>query len=503
MTEAQCTVEETVAWLKTCTKPGAEITLDSRAVKPGDVFVALKGAKADGLAWAEKAAAAGAAAVLYEPREAAPSLSVPVPSLSVPELRRRLGFIASAFYGEPSFEMVGIGITGTNGKTSISHWVSALLTCLGQPCAAIGTIGTFFKGSRFPAPALTTPDAASTQTLFKALKTAGAEAFAIEASSIGLDQGRLSGTAFKTAVFTNLTRDHLDYHGTFEAYEAAKARLFDWPGLACAVINADDACGRRFIERTVKRGVRTIAYTVSDETAAGAQMLAARTIRPTASGTAFTALWQGKEYDVAVRAIGRFNVLNLLAVVGTALSLGCEAAEVFATLSELDPPAGRLQRVASDEGPLCVVDYAHTPDALEKVLTALRETAEHRGGKLRVVFGAGGDRDHGKRPLMGETASRLADAVTVTSDNPRSEDPQSIIDMITAGCKAARTLMTEPDRRRAIEATVAEASPCDVVLVAGKGHEDYQEILGVKHHFSDVEVVRAALVARSEKVRIG
>ena len=501
MTEAQCTVEETVAWLKTCTKPGAEITLDSRAVKPGDVFVALKGAKADGLTWAEKAAAAGAAAVLYEPRESAPVLAVP--SLSVPELRRRLGFIASAFYGDPSFGMVGIGITGTNGKTSISHWVSALLTRLGQPCAAIGTIGTFFKGSRFPAPALTTPDAASTQTLFKALKTAGAEAFAIEASSIGLDQGRLSGTAFKTAVFTNLTRDHLDYHGTFEAYEAAKARLFDWPGLACAVINADDACGRRFIERTVKRGVRTIAYTVSDETAAGAQMLAARTIRPTASGTAFTALWQGKEYDVAVRAIGRFNVLNLLAVVGTALSLGCEAAEVFEALSELDPPVGRLQRVASDEGPLCVVDYAHTPDALEKVLTALRETAEHRGGKLRVVFGAGGDRDHGKRPLMGETASRLADAVTVTSDNPRSEDPQSIIDMITTGCKAARTLMTEPDRRRAIEATVAEASPCDVVLVAGKGHEDYQEILGVKHHFSDVEVVRAALAARSEKVRIG
>ena len=501
MTEAQCTVEETVAWLKTCTKPGAEITLDSRAVKPGDVFVALKGAKTDGLAWAEKAAAAGAAAVLYEPRETTPVLAVP--SLAVPELRRRLGLIASALYGEPSFGMVGIGITGTNGKTSISHWVSALLTRLGQPCAAIGTIGTFFKGSRFPAPALTTPDAASTQTLFKSLKTAGAEAFAIEASSIGLDQGRLSGTAFKTAVFTNLTRDHLDYHGTFEAYEAAKARLFDWPGLACAVINADDACGRRFIERTVKRGVRTIAYTVSDETAAGAQMLAARTIRPTASGTAFTVLWQGKEYDVAVRAIGRFNVLNLLAVAGTALSLGCEAAEVFAALGELDPPAGRLQRVASDEGPLCVVDYAHTPDALEKVLTALRETAEHRGGKLRVVFGAGGDRDHGKRPLMGETASRLADAVTVTSDNPRSEDPQSIIDMITAGCKAARTLVTEPDRRRAIEATVAEASPCDVVLVAGKGHEDYQEILGVKHHFSDVEVVRAALAARSEKVRIG
>lgn len=501
MTEAQGTVERTVAWLKTCTKPEVEMTLDSRAVKPGDVFAALKGAKTDGLAWAEKAAAAGAAAVLYEPRETVPALAVP--SLAVPELRQQLGFIASAFYGEPSSKMTGVGITGTNGKTSISHWVSALLTHLGRPCAAIGTIGTFFKGSRFPAPALTTPDAASTQTLFKSLKTAGAEAFAIEASSIGLDQGRLSGTVFETAVFTNLTRDHLDYHGTFEAYEAAKARLFDWPGLTCAVINADDACGRRFIERTVKRGVRTIAYTVTDERAEGAQMLAARAIRPTAAGTAFTALWQGKEYDVAVRAIGRFNVSNLLAVAGTAMSLGYEPAEVFAALGELEPPAGRLQRVASDDGPLCVVDYAHTPDALEKVLTALRETAEHRGGKLRVVFGAGGDRDHGKRPLMGETASRLADAVTVTSDNPRSEDPQSIIDMITAGCGKARTLVTEPDRRLAIEATVAAASPCDVVLVAGKGHEDYQEIQGVKHHFSDVEVVQAALAARREKVRIG
>ena len=494
MTEAERAPQAVAAWLKTCTKPDAVITLDSRAVKPGDVFVALKGAKADGLAWAEKA-------VLYEPREKTPRLAVP--SRAVPQLRRVLGDVASAFYGNPPAAMTGVGITGTNGKTSISHWVSALLTHLGRPCAAIGTIGTFFKGAQFPAPALTTPDAASTQTLFRSLKQAGAEAFAIEASSIGLQQGRLTGTAFKTAVFTTLTRDHLDYHGTFEAYEAAKAILFDWPGLTAAVINADDACGRRFIERTLKRGVRTIAYSVDGAAVAGAEKLTASDIRPTAAGTAFQVNWQNQSYAVSARVIGRFNVSNLLAAAGAALSLGFAPETVFAGLQTLTPPAGRLQVVSVGAGPLCAVDYAHTPDALEKVLTALKETVKHRGGKLRVVFGAGGDRDHGKRPLMGEVASRLADVVTVTSDNPRTEAPQTIIDMITAGCTGARSLTVDVDRRRAIEGAVAAAAEADVVLVAGKGHEDYQEIQGVKHHFSDAEVVREALLARGNEVRNG
>ena len=497
MTEVRLTANEAAKWLRQTVAPTARITLDSRTVRLGDVFVALKGEKADGLQWAEKAVAQGAAAVLYEPRETAPAVSVP--AAAVADLRRELGVIASDFYGRPSEKMAGVGVTGTNGKTSISHWVSALLTHLGTPCAAMGTIGTFFKGEQFPAPALTTPDAASTQTLFDDLLHAGAAAFAIEASSIGLDQGRLLGTDFKTAVFTNLTRDHLDYHGTFEAYEAAKAILFDWPSLSCAVINADDACGRRFIARTVARGVRTIAYTIEGREVQGAEMLGATAIHPASAGTAFAIVWQGKTHDVSVKSLGRFNVSNLLAAAGAALSLGMESEAVFAGLEKLTPPAGRLQVVPCEKGPLCVVDYAHTPDALEKALTALRETASHRGGRLTAVFGAGGDRDHGKRPLMGEVASRLADAVVVTSDNPRTEDPQSIIDMILSGCGKAPALTAIANRAEAIRRAVGEADGRDVILVAGKGHEDYQEIQGVKHHFSDVETVAQALASRQAR----
>lgn len=497
-TSETASARNVTAWLRRTVSSTADITLDSRAVKPGSVFVALKGARCDGLLWARKAIQAGAAAVLYEPRDETPALSVP--SLAVPGLRRMLGVVASDFYGAPSSLMAGIGITGTNGKTSISHWTSALLTHLGRPCAAIGTIGTFFKGERFPSPSLTTPDAASTQTLMKQLHAAGAGAFAIEASSIGLEQGRLDGTTFKTAVFTNLTRDHLDYHKTLEAYEAAKAILFDWPGLACAVINAEDAAGRRLAARTVGRGVRTIAY-ATRETAAleNVEVLRADEIRPTDSGTAFVVHWQGRRYEVQARTLGRFNVSNLLAAAGAVLSLGEDPERVMAQLSRIEPPAGRLQVLAQENAPLCVVDYAHTPDALEKVLVALRDTVGHRGGRLRVIFGAGGDRDHGKRPLMGMTASRLADAVVVTSDNPRSEDPASIIDMVLAGCGEARSLESIIDRREAIMKTVFAAEARDVILVAGKGHEDYQEIMGVKHHFSDVEVVRDALKRRKEQ----
>ena len=494
MTEVRLSCQEAVDWASSCAAAGAKMTLDSRTVSPGDVFVALKGGKTDGLLWAQKAVAAGAAAVLYEPRETVPPLAVP--AVAVDNLRRDLGFIASGFYEAPSEQMAGIGITGTNGKTSISHWTSALLTKLGRPAAAVGTIGTFFAGQKFPAPALTTPDAASTQTLLRDLVCAGCKAFAIEASSIGLDQGRLSGTALRTAVFTNLTRDHLDYHGTFEAYEAAKAILFDWPGLTCAVINADDDCGRRFIAHTLSRGIRTIAYSVTGAMVSGAENLVASDIRPSANGTGFTALWQGTSHPVDVKVLGRFNVSNLLAVAGAAISLGHEPRAVFSALASLVPPVGRLQIVSSGQAPLCVVDYAHTPDALEKVLVALRETAVHRGGKLKVIFGAGGDRDHGKRPLMGKTASMLADVVVVTSDNPRSEAPKSIIDMIVAGCDKAAELLVIEDRREAIMRVVKDSDVRDVILVAGKGHEDYQEIQGVKHHFSDAQVVRDALDER-------
>ena len=314
---------------------------------------------------------------------------------------------------------------------------------------------------------------------------------------------RLDGTAIETAVFTNLTRDHLDYHKTTQAYEAAKAVLFDWPGLKTAVINADDAAGRRFIVRTLERGVRTIATSLYEDCVVdGCEMLTAARITHDESGMRFTLCWQGKCHEVATKVFGRFNVSNFLSAAGAALSLGFDVEAICRALETLHAPVGRLQSVTRPQAPLAVVDYAHTPDALEKVLCALRETAESRGGKLICVFGAGGDRDAGKRPIMGVTASKLADACVITSDNPRTEDPAAIARAIEAGVPADRkhTVRMELDRRTAIVQSICEAQSRDVVLIAGKGHEDYQEVAGVRHPFDDLETAREAFNERHARL---
>lgn len=483
-------------WLHARCGAGAHLRIDSRDVASGDVFVALKGEKTDGLRFVPVAAARGARAVLTEERQV-PLAPSEIEVIEVKDLRRHLGTIASDFYGNPSDTLYGTAVTGTNGKTSISHWCAALLTRLSMPCAAIGTIGTFFLGSSFKAPALTTPDAVSTQGLLYDLKEAGAKAFAIEASSIGLVQGRLSGASFKTAVFTNLTRDHLDYHKTFEAYGKAKAILFDWPDLKNAVINLDDAFGRSLAKKTCERTVTTVGYCIEgvtpekDLTDLPVKRLVARCVRSSESGMCFEVLWDGKSYDLHARVLGLFNVYNLLAVAGVALTAGFAPEAVFENLAQLRPPAGRLQVFTRPGMPLAVVDYCHTPDAIEKALAALRPTARERGGRLWILVGAGGDRDHGKRPEMGRIAEQNADCVVVTSDNPRSENPAQIAADVCSGMKNP-ALVVILNRREAIIKTFCQARPEDIILVAGKGHEDYQEIAGVKHHFSDAETVREA-----------
>ncbi|RDU94853.1 UDP-N-acetylmuramoyl-L-alanyl-D-glutamate--2,6-diaminopimelate ligase [Trinickia dinghuensis] len=498
-------VADALDWLRAHTAAGAQLHADTRTLAAGDVFFAYAVDGADSRPHIAGAFEHGAAAVLYQPEGFSGSVD-PVRARAVPHLDRLAGEIASRWYGAPSESMRAIGVTGTNGKTSCSQWIAAALTALGEPCAVIGTLGTGMSGHLVHT-GFTTPDAPQTQRSLAQLAAAGARAVAMEVSSHALHQGRVNGTAFDIAVFTNLTQDHLDYHHTFEAYEAAKAKLFDWATLKTAVINRDDAAGRRLIARTQPR-LPTIAYGIgaaSDAPSAHAALVATN-VRATATGTAFHLSSDWGTAEVEVGTLGEFNISNLLGVLGALLAADVPLADALAQLAKLEPVNGRMQRlggrIANDE-PLVVVDYAHTPDALEKTLDALRPMAQARGGKLVCMFGCGGDRDATKRPLMGAIAERLADAVVVTSDNPRTEDPASIIDQIGAGMTHPDAARRIEDRANAILHAVRDAAREDVVLLAGKGHEATQEIMGKKRVFSDQDHARLALAARATHVRGG
>ncbi|CAB3642133.1 UDP-N-acetylmuramoyl-L-alanyl-D-glutamate--2,6-diaminopimelate ligase [Trinickia soli] len=498
-------VADTLDWLRRHASPSALMHSDSRTLAAGDIFFAYAVEGADNRSYIAAALERGASAVLYQPEGFSGNVD-PACSLAVAGLDQLAGEIASRWCGAPSESMRMIGVTGTNGKTSSSQWIAAALTALGEPCGVIGTLGSGVWG-HLTHTGFTTPDAPQTQRSLAQLVAAGARACAMEVSSHALHQGRVNGTAFDIAVFTNLTQDHLDYHHTFEAYEAAKAKLFDWPTLKTAVINRDDAAGRRLIARTQPR-LPTIAYGIgvaSDAPSAHAALVATN-VRATATGTAFHLSSDWGVADVEVGTLGEFNVSNLLGVLGALLAADVPLADAIAQLSKLEPVNGRMQRLggrlANDE-PLVVVDYAHTPDALEKTLEALRPIAQARGGQLICVFGCGGDRDATKRPLMGAIAERLADAVVVTSDNPRSEDPRSIIDQIVAGMGHPESARRLEDRANAILQTVRGAAREDVVLLAGKGHEATQEIMGKKRVFSDQDHARLALGARATHSRGG
>ena len=461
------------------------MSADSRRVLPGEVFLAFPGERSDGRAFIGQAIAAGAAAVLYEPQGFAWQPHWTRPHAPVPGLRARAAALAAEAFGHPGQALRVTGVTGTNGKTSCTHWIAQSLGRLGTPCAVIGTLGNGFPGALEPA-AHTTPDAVSLQGCLRRLADAGARAVAMEVSSHGLDQGRVAGVQFHTALFTNLTRDHLDYHGSMAAYGAAKAKLFDWPGLANAVINLDDAFGRALVQGIDRNRTRVLGYGV------GRGDIAAHAVDLSTRGLSLDIRTPWGAARLHSRLLGGFNVSNLLGSLGALLAAEVSLDAAVAALREVESVPGRMQMVRVPGRPLVVVDYAHTPDALEKVLETLRELVGHDpGARLLCVFGCGGDRDPGKRPVMGEIATRLADLAIVTSDNPRSEDPRAIIGEVIAGAHANHAV--EPDRAAAIARAVREAGPRDVVLVAGKGHERTQEIAGARHPFDDVAVARAAL----------
>jgi UDP-N-acetylmuramoyl-L-alanyl-D-glutamate--2,6-diaminopimelate ligase len=500
------TVAQALAWLHQHAGPSANLVSDSRAAQVGDVFVAYSVDGADNRPHIWKAIERGVVAVLYQP-DGYPASALEqanTPALPLEHLDQLAGPIAAGWYGEPSETLQVIGITGTNGKTSCSQWIANALSAAGQPCAIVGTLGSGLPG-KLVATGFTTPNAPQLQRSLAELRDAGARAVSMEVSSHALHQGRINGTAFDIAVFTNLSQDHLDYHGTLAAYEASKAILFNWPGLSHVVINHDDAAGRRLLKQ-VRGRVPAIAYGLglSAGKTKGEKHLSASAIRATPQGTAFTLHSDWGSAEVEVATLGEFNVSNLLAVLGTLLAAGLPFDAALARLTVLAPVEGRMQRVggrAQLGEPLVVIDYAHTPDALEKTLTALCPVAAQRGGQLICVFGCGGDRDATKRPLMGEIAERLADQVVLTSDNPRSESAAAIIDQIAAGMREPAQARRVEDRAIAILQAIRAARQDDVIVLAGKGHESTQEIAGKKRPFSDHDHALLALAARATQIR--
>lgn len=495
---------EIAAWLRERVR--GDLSCDSRQVRAGDGFVAWPGAATDGRRYVPAALAAGAGAALVEQDGAEAFGFTDGRVLAVPSLKALSGAIASAFYGDPSAALDVVAFTGTNGKTSSAWWMAQLLTAVGRPCGVVGTLGI----GRPPlageaghgtlvSTGLTTPDPVLLQQRLRGMAGEGLAACAMEASSIGLVEGRLNATRIRVTVFTNFTQDHLDFHGSMDAYWQAKAALFDWPGLAAAVVNVDDPKGAGLADELSRRpGLDLWTVSVDAPARLGAADLAVthdglslRLVERDAQGRAPDSL------PLSLPLVGRYNVSNLLGVLAAARALGVPLADAVAALPRLTPVPGRLERVGHAPGqPLVLVDYAHTPDALEKVLQAVRPLARARGGALTVLVGCGGDRDPGKRPLMAAVAEREADRVVLTSDNPRSEDPLAILAQMQTGLRQPRQVQVEADRARAIACAVQAAAAEDVLLLAGKGHEDYQEIQGERRHFSDVEHAAQALDAR-------
>ena len=461
------------------------LALDSRQVRAGDAFFALHGTRGHGIEFIAGAVQRGASVVLAEaPPRAVKDPGVPV--LWIDGLHTFVGEIASRFFGRPSESMRVIGVTGTNGKTSTVQLLAQALESLGHRTASIGTLGAGLHGQLHEGER-TTPDAIAVQRLMAEFHGEGATHVAMEVSSHALEQGRVAAVDFDVAAFTNLTRDHLDYHGSMEAYGAAKAKLFAWPDLATAVINTDDEFGRNLVSKLAP-DVKALRLSSAGDVAAD---VATTDIVTSAEGVAFHLRTPWGSRLVRSRLLGRFNVANLLTVVGCLGAIGESFDRIVDALEALEPVNGRMNRIGGVGGlPLVVVDYAHTPDALEQAITALRA---HCAAKLICVFGCGGERDAGKRPQMGDIAERLADIAIVTDDNPRGEDGDVIVSQILAGMKQPQYITVLRDREAAIRAALRMASPGDVVLIAGKGHETYQEGAAGKRAFDDMAVARAAL----------
>ena len=496
------TPEEAARWLRA--RVGGTLQTDSRKLGAGDGFIAWPGATHDARRHVRAALAQGAAACLVEQDGVQAFDFDDARIAAMAGLKTRSALVAGLYHGEPSRALDVLAVTGTNGKTSTVWWLAQALS--GMPsapprrCAMVGTLGVGFPlaaaggGAALDgllATGLTTPDAVLLQGSLRAFVDAGATACAIEASSIGIEDHRLDGTRIHTAIFTNLTQDHLDYHGTMQAYWQAKQRLFRWPGLRAAVVNTDDAHGH--LLATELAGTDLDLWTVSRN---GPARLRASDLTDTAAGMWFTVIEGTTSYRLDTGLIGHYNVSNLLGVLAAMRSLGVPLEQAVSACSALQPVPGRMQCVVQAGQPAAVVDYAHTPDALEKALAALRPMAVQRGGHLWCVFGCGGDRDPAKRPLMGAAAARGADRVLLTSDNPRSEDPRAILQQIVPGLAGHAHVTLQENRALAIAQALRDARPADVVLVAGKGHEATQEIAGQRLPFSDLAEVHKALGAR-------
>jgi UDP-N-acetylmuramyl-tripeptide synthetase len=501
------TPQEASQWLQA--HVSAALRTDSRALQAGDGFIAWPGAAHDGRAFIPAALAAGAAACLVE-ADGVEAFGLSNERVACyAGLKAATGLIAADYYAQPSAQLDVLAVTGTNGKTSTAWWIAQALNTLHYKseaqisslsknelpaqyaCGLIGTLGTGKPGNMV-FNGLTTPDPVLLQAEFARLHTLGAAACAVEASSIGLVERRLDGTAIRTAIFTNFTQDHLDYHGSMDSYWLAKRSLFDWPSLQAAVVNLDDDKGTELAAYCAARGLQvfTISQLRTDAT------LCAQSVEHTDHGMVITVRELGTQARIDCVMVGDYNVSNLLGVVAALRSLGINLADACHAVSQCTAVPGRMECITETDAPLIAVDYAHTPDALDKVLHALHNITQSRGGQLWCVFGCGGDRDASKRPLMAAAAERSARHVVVTSDNPRSEAPERIIAQVVAGLQDASAAHVEPDRARAIAYAIANAEARDVIVLAGKGHEDYQDIAGTKHPFSDVAHARAALKQR-------
>lgn len=483
--------------------PITRLVSDSRAVMPGDTFVAYPGTHADGRRYIGQAIANGANAVIHEAHDFEWEASWRVPHLAVRDLRHQAGPIADTVYGHPSQDLWMVGVTGTNGKTSISHWLAKSFDALGRRCALLGTLGNGFPEA-LHATANTTPDALLLHGMLAEFRQQGATHAVMEVSSHALTQGRVNGVQFDVALLTNLTRDHLDYHGDMQSYAAAKRRLFDWAALKYVVLNLDDAFGAELAQSLREGTAEVVGYGLTDNALQLAERLGVRMVHGNLQGMdvqgmrlALHTSWGAAQMES--RLLGRFNAANLLGALAVLLVSDVPLADAASQLGAQKAVPGRMQVLGGHGVPTVVVDYAHTPDALEKVLLTLREVTQGNGGRLICVFGCGGDRDRGKRPMMGRVAERHADLCVLTSDNPRHEDPAAIIAEIASGMQQTHPVNLE--RGHAIAQTIAHARPADTVLIAGKGHEDYQEIAGVRHPFSDLEFAQRALSVWQPEVR--
>ncbi len=453
------------------------LSCDSRTLQTGDAFIAVQGFTAHGLSYLQTEQASKASVVLFE-APAPNDYLQPANALAVAYLKQKQAQIADRFYGSPSKLIKMIGVTGTNGKTSSVQLIAEAYSLLGTTAGTIGTLGAGLVG-HLQTSERTTPDVIAVHRTIAGMRDDGAQLVAMEVSSHALDQGRVDEVRFDTAVFSNLTLDHLDYHGNMQAYFAAKAKLFAWPGLRHAVINVDDAYGEQLFDQIID-GLACISTSSKQHSKAS---LRAEQVSLSLSGMSFSLVYEGQQALVNSPLLGRFNVDNLLAVAGVLLVNGLDLQQVASVLGKLSPVGGRMSRLGGEQGlPLVVVDYAHTPDALQQALKTLRG---HSQARLICVFGCGGDRDRSKRPLMGAIAERLADMVWLTDDNPRTESGDAIVAEICSGFQQMSSVHIQRNRRLAIKEAIAAANASDIVLIAGKGHETYQEQDGVKMPFDD------------------